>query len=311
MGFFDFLSGSSQDPSQQGLPPQHSSVARLLELAGGLTGLTPLAAAGYLADQGTVTKFNEAYWPKFKNQMAQAGVPQQKIDMLDNMPIQQRTTVANELYQAAITNVPKEPKYTAAMGPNGQEEFIDPLSGHILSTLPKGTYTQSFKPKSGSESMSELWQTDPTKAAQILNQQEQIRAKYAKQPRVDVNVNTPTPPGNFLPNPADGGKTSIAIEHDKTGNLSTRVVNVPFSTISGVTHPPKPVQTGNVLHFPKSVTDSYTVQISKAAPGAAMLTPIPGASGGIFSWPKEPMVYYNGKYFKKGPSGKWDTPVGQ
>lgn len=312
MGLFDFLSGSSQDPSQQGLPPQHSSVARLLELAGGLTGLTPLAAAGYLADQGTVTKFNEAYWPKFKNQMVQAGVPQQKVDMLDSMPIQQRTAYANQLYQAALTNVPKEPKYTAAMGPNGQEEFIDPLSGRVLSTLPKGAYTSSFKPKSEAEkfgSPTSLFEQDYLSkhpgdyagaASYAANAYEQIRSKYAKPPRVDVSVNTPVPMGDLAQDPASK-KWGF---YGRNGEFHP-VSSVPPAPLSNL---PKPAGTGANIKFPAELLKSYTVQMSKTAPGAALLTPIPG-SGGMFSWPKEPMVYYNGKYFKKGPSGNWDTPV--
>ena len=236
MGLFDFLSGSSQDPSQQGLPPQHSSVARLLELAGGLTGLTPLAAAGYLADQGTVSKFNEAYWPKFKSTLAQAGVPQQRIDMLEQMPIAQRTAAANELYQAALSEKPKEqalvPEYNVK---THQERYMRPQEGQdlgpdwVTSSFLKAADQQPQKPGSVESSFQQAWLVqhpgDYAGAANYAaNAVAKIKAKYERQPQVNITMPESLVYGT-MPN---GSPAVLGVEHPKGGGTPTVTPAVPF-----------------------------------------------------------------------------------
>lgn len=168
MGLFDFLTGGGTSAvPQQGLPPEHSAGARLLELLGGMTGISPLSAVGYLADQPAEERYNEAVWPRFKNMLAKSGVQQQTLDNLEAMPIRARIGAANQLWQNTLkAQKSQKQAYVPEMLPSGQEAFVDPMTGRVLSTLPQGAYTSSFKPNQSQKqrSLMDWWmQSNPSK----------------------------------------------------------------------------------------------------------------------------------------------------
>lgn len=130
----------------------------------------------------------------------------------------------------------------------GEERFFDPSKSD---TLPKGFVSASFYKKPGEEKLPGgiyagarekylLSHPGDEAGADDYAAKAEIAARIASRPVTNLNVETPVPPSNLIPNPADPtGKSSILLEHDKGGNLSTRVVNVPApakgKTLAGAT----------------------------------------------------------------------------
>lgn len=321
MGLFDFLtnSGSSLPQSQQqGLPPQHSTAARILELLGGFTGIMPLAGLGYLADQPTEERYNEKVWPRIRGMLKDSGVPEQKLADLELLPMSARVGPANQLWQASLKQKQQgRQQFLTMMGPGRQEETVDPFTGKVLAQLPQDFYSPSFKPKQDKPPNEKILTGGNAELAQQLGvpldvskqTPEQAARWNAALTKLDLSRQKApqAPPAALYFGTSDSGNPFVSSVSRPRG-VGMPTVSPPVS-LPGL---PKGKTATGAPKFPSDVTKDYTIQRSVMNPEAYLLTPSPSAaSGGMFSYPKKPLLFYKGQYYAKDVSGKWQPATGE
>lgn len=195
-------------------PQSYSSTGNVLETLGGIiSGLTRshsdagLGAVGNMLNQHAYAQYEKATRPTLLKNMQknfpQMGLSDDMVNYYGGMDTPTFQSTVMPTLQKQMLEHGKGEGASQRVTMNGISGDYFPSSGRTAWMSKGEDFYAPQKAAKGPGSIAALWQTDPTKAAQIENQQAAIRAKYAKAPTFNINNESPVNPSS-LRQGADG-----------------------------------------------------------------------------------------------------------